>query len=76
MVFMILFSVLVLVYFSRYEVPELQQRVMKAFDQLKDDSYWTEIDADKEFNDLHQELLSHCDQAINDISNDKLDKLW
>lgn len=70
---MILFFIMV---FFRYEVPELQQRVMKAFDQLKDDSYWKEIDADKEFNDLHQELLSHCDQAINDISNDKLDKLW
>lgn len=60
----------------RYEIPELQQRVMKMYDQLKDNSYWREIDADKSFSDLHDELLSHCNDAIENISNDKLDKLW
>lgn len=61
---------------ERFEVPEFQQRVMKAYDQLKDDSYWKEIYADKPFNDLHGELLIHCCEAINKISNDKIDKLW
>lgn len=61
---------------SRYEVPEFQQRVMKIFDQLKDNSYWKEIDADKPFNQLQDELLAQCNQAIDNISNDKLDTLW
>ncbi|XP_031621759.1 thymidylate kinase-like [Contarinia nasturtii] len=61
---------------ERYEVPEFQQRVMKVYDELKDDSYWKDIDADKSFNDLHEELLSHCNQAIDNISNEIMDKLW
>lgn len=49
---------------------------MKMFDQLKDDTYWKDIDADKTLNDLHVELLSHCNQAIDNISNEKMDLLW
>lgn len=60
----------------RYEVPEFQQRVLRAFDQLKDSSYWTEINADKPFEELQSELMTHCNNAIDNISNDKLDKLW
>lgn len=46
------------------------------YDQLKDDSYWTEIDADKSFNDLHAELLAHCNHTIDNIVNEKIEKLW
>lgn len=60
----------------RYEVPEFQQRVMKVFDQLKDKKYWTEIDADKPFNELQDELLTHCNKAIENVANDNLDNLW
>lgn len=49
---------------------------MRVFEQLKDDSYWKEIDADKTFNELHDELLSHCNQIIDNISTEKMDKLW
>lgn len=49
---------------------------MKMYEQLKDDSYWKEIDADKTFNDLHGELLSRCNEAIDNIPNEKFDKLW
>lgn len=57
-------------------MPDFQQRVLKAYEQLKESSYWTEIDADKPFNELQNELLTHCNNAIENISNDKLDKLW
>lgn len=49
---------------------------MKVYDQLKDDTYWKEVDADKSFTDLHDELLSYCNQTIDNISDIKIDKLW
>lgn len=49
---------------------------MNIFSQLKDDSYWKEVNADKTENDLHDELISHVDQAIASIPDDKLEKLW
>lgn len=61
---------------NRYEIPEFQQRVMNIFKQLKDDRYWKEVDADKTSNDLHDELLAHVNEAIDTISDDKLEKLW
>lgn len=61
---------------NRYEIPEFQQRVMKMFDQLVDNSYWQKVDADKSFNELHDELLLHCNHAIENITNEKIDKLW
>lgn len=57
-------------------MPEFQQRVMKVYEQLQDNKYWKEIDADKPFNDLQTELLSHCQKAIDNITNDEIDKLW
>lgn len=60
----------------RYETSEFQNHVLRAYDQLKDDAYWTEINADKSFNELQTELLTYCNNAIDNISNDKLDKLW
>lgn len=60
----------------RYEIPEFQQRVMEVFGQLKDDSYWKEVDADKTQTELHNELLSHVDEAMENITDDKLQKIW
>lgn len=61
---------------ERYEVPEFQHHVMEVFKQLKDNSYWKEIDADKSPNDLHDELLTHCYEVIDKICNDELGKLY
>lgn len=61
---------------ARYEIPEFQQQVMKVFERLMDNSYWKEIDADKTFNELQTELLTHVTSTI-DIAGDKeLAKLW
>lgn len=50
--------------------------MLRAYDQLKDSSYWTEINAEKSADDLQAELLAHCNNAIDNIANEKLDKLW
>lgn len=60
----------------RYETEEFQKNVLRAYDQLKDSSYWTEINAEKTADELHDELLTHCNNAIDNIPNEKLDKLW
>lgn len=49
---------------------------MKVYDQLKENSYWKEINADKSVNDLQDEIFGHCNQAIDNISSGKLDNLW
>lgn len=49
---------------------------MEVFSQLKDDSYWKEVNADKTMTELHDELLTHVDEAIENITDDKLDKMW
>lgn len=49
---------------------------MKIFEQLKDDSYWKEINADKSFNCLQTELMEHVNEAIDNVLGDQLDKLW
>lgn len=61
---------------ERYEVPEFQQRVMTIFKQLKDDSYWKEINADKTFDDLQGELLKHVNQTIDAVSDNDIAKMW
>lgn len=61
---------------NSYEVPEFQQRVMKVFEELKDDSYWKEINADKTSNQLHDELLGHVHEAIDKVQGDRIDRLW
>lgn len=60
---------------ERYEVPEFQYRVMEVYEQLKDNNYWKEIDADRPFNDLHNEILTYCCEVIDGIPDDKLEKL-
>lgn len=49
---------------------------MDVFAELKDDSYWMEISADKEFNDLQTDLLEKVKDAIDNLPDDKLHKLW
>lgn len=60
----------------RYETKDFQKRVLRVYDELKDSSYWTEINANKKADELHAELLTHCNDAIENMSNEKLDKLW
>lgn len=62
--------------FYRYEVPEFQQKVMKVFERLMDDTYWKQIDADKEFDDLQTELLTHVETAIDSCRETELQTLW
>lgn len=61
---------------NSYEVPELQRKVMKLFQRLKDDGYWKEIDADKSFEDLQSELLTHVEKCIDHLPGGDLQKLW
>lgn len=49
---------------------------MEIFSQLKDDSYWKEVNADKTTIELHNELMSHVDKAMENIIDEKLDKMW
>lgn len=55
---------------------EFQQKVMGMFDRLKDNSYWTKIDADKTEVDLHGELLEAVELAVNAAEQKELAKLW
>lgn len=41
-----------------------------------DDSYWKQIDADKEFEDLQTELLTHVETAIDSCRETELQTLW
>lgn len=49
---------------ERYEVPEMQKKVAKMFMELKDDSYWQVIDADKDPEELTQELLQVVEMVM------------
>lgn len=55
---------------------ELQQRVIEMFDRLKDSRYWTQIDADKTENALHDELLQAVENIITASANKDLGRLW
>lgn len=48
---------------------------MKVFEHLKDKS-WKQIDADKPFNDLQSELMTHVETAIDSCRESELQKLW
>lgn len=63
-------------FFVSYEVPEFQQKVMKVFERLMDNTYWKQIDANKPFNDLQNELLTHVETAIDSCRESELNKLW
>lgn len=60
----------------RYELPEFQRKVKQCYKQLKDDTYWLEIDADKTENVLHEELKELTIKTMDRILLKPLDKLW
>lgn len=49
---------------------------MKVFERLMDNTYWKQIDANKPFNDLQNELLTHVETAIDSCRESELNKLW
>lgn len=61
---------------ERYEVPELQRRVMEKFQALSDDSYWRQIDADKSPDELTAELSELVLATIDSCGHRPLGKLW
>ncbi|XP_053689855.1 uncharacterized protein LOC128738607 [Sabethes cyaneus] len=61
---------------ERYEVPELQNKVMKQFLALKDDAYWMEINADKSMDHLTTELGDLILRVIESSEHKPLSCLW
>ncbi|XP_001652904.2 thymidylate kinase [Aedes aegypti] len=61
---------------ERYEVPELQKKVMEKFQTLKDDSYWKVVDADKKEDALSLELCEMVLDSMESCSDKPLGKLW
>lgn len=57
-----------------YEVAAFQKKVM-GYGWLKDNSYWTEIDADKTKADSHSELLTEVERLIKNFEQEELTKL-
>lgn len=49
---------------ERYETPEIQKKVAANFELLFDDAYWKRIDAGKNIDDLHIELLALTNDTI------------
>lgn len=49
---------------------------MNMFEQLKDDSYWREINADKTAEDLHTELLELVEKNVKSSATKDIGKLW
>lgn len=60
---------------ERYEIPEMQKRVHQKFMELKDDNYWTIIDADKRPEELTHELAEIAEKVI-ERQKGPLGKLW
>ena len=61
---------------ERYEVPELQKKVMEKFRALKDDSYWKVVDADKTEDALTVELCELVVDSIDSCGDKPLGMLW
>uniref|UniRef100_A0A8D8DIN6 Thymidylate kinase n=1 Tax=Culex pipiens TaxID=7175 RepID=A0A8D8DIN6_CULPI len=61
---------------ERYEVPEFQRRVMGKFAELRDDTYWRQIDADKGQDELTVELSELVLGTIDACGHRALGKLW
>lgn len=61
---------------ERYEVPELQKKVMEKFLTLKDDNYWKVIDADKTPDALTAELCELVLDSIESCGHKPLGTLW
>lgn len=61
---------------ERYEVPEFQRRVMGKFAELRNDTYWRQIDADKGQDELTVELSELVLGTIDASGHRALGKLW
>ena len=61
---------------ERYEVPELQKKVMEKYLQLKDDKYWKVVDADKSPEDLSYDLYKMVSDSVHKNALTKLSTLW
>uniref|UniRef100_A0A182Q2G2 Thymidylate kinase n=1 Tax=Anopheles farauti TaxID=69004 RepID=A0A182Q2G2_9DIPT len=61
---------------ERYEVPAFQKKVIEKYSILKDDRYWKEIDADKTFDNLTEELYNEVLNSIKNSGDKAIEKLW
>lgn len=61
---------------ERYEVPELQRKVMEKYLAVKDDSYWRVVDADKSLDALTSELSELVLSSIEACGHKPLRNLW
>lgn len=61
---------------ERYDIPEFQRKVNKVFMELKDDKYWTVVNADRKQDDLTLELTKHSLKAIDKAEMQPLTNLW
>lgn len=60
---------------ERYERDEFQQAVYKNYLKMKDDS-WRLIDADKDIEELHEEITAHTQEVIKKVQASELKTLW
>ncbi|XP_050089990.1 uncharacterized protein LOC126574082 [Anopheles aquasalis] len=61
---------------ERYEIPELQTKVMEKYMQLKDDRYWKVLSADKPFDELTKELYAIVLNVMDSSGERSLERLW
>lgn len=65
---------------ERYETSEVQAKVEKAFSKLGrsvGEEVWTEVNADKGVDDVHEEILRRVEQALQSATLDgEVKKLW
>lgn len=60
---------------ERYEKEEFQRKVRGAFSKLMDES-WHVIDADRDRDVIHAEILAKAQQVIRERATTPLGKLW
>ena len=54
----------------------LLQAVSKRFNELFDPSNWHRIDASSTIDDIHQEILKHTTEVIDEVSKRPIKTLW
>lgn len=62
---------------ERYEKEKFQQQVSKQFELLRkeDSKRWEEVDASRDIDTIHQELVTRTKEVIANIKGD-LEQLW
>uniref|UniRef100_A0A182PQ90 Thymidylate kinase n=1 Tax=Anopheles epiroticus TaxID=199890 RepID=A0A182PQ90_9DIPT len=61
---------------ERYEVPEMQRKVIERYGMLKDDRYWKEVNVEKKFDDVTIELYNEVLRVVEQSADKPLEKLW